>query len=85
MHNASIAASVQAVATPSAANPNLLELLFMPADCVQICSAEMETMIQLPSRASAARDRGTVKITIIPKDQSAGGLAPSPVDGSNEC
>jgi len=29
----------------TSANPNLLELLFMPSDCVQTCTAEMETMI----------------------------------------
>jgi predicted nucleotidyltransferase len=27
----------------TSANPNLLELLFMPSDCVQTCTAEMET------------------------------------------
>jgi predicted nucleotidyltransferase len=28
------------------ANPNLLELLFMPSDCVQTCTPEMESLIQ---------------------------------------
>jgi uncharacterized protein len=27
-------------------NPNLLELLFMPPDCVRICTAEMQTLIR---------------------------------------
>lgn len=31
------------------ANPNLLELLFMPADCVRTCTAEMETLIRARS------------------------------------
>jgi predicted nucleotidyltransferase len=30
----------------ASANPNLLELLFMPSDCVQACTAEMDKMIR---------------------------------------